>query len=191
MKAIVIGVLVFAAGCGGHGLDSPLSPTSSSTTLARTGLPAGSAQTHARNGSAVPFRGSFTGQTIGKVNCPPTCPPTTLTITGTEEGTATHLGRFTADITEIVDLASATDAGTIEFTAANGDSVSATTVGKEVGFTPPNISTIEQVATIIGGTGRFDGVTGTFTVRFVQIIDFGEGTSTLSGSFEGHINLGY
>ncbi len=191
MRATVISVCVLVAGCNGQGVESPVSPTSTSAAMAQTDVPAGLPQTQAQNGSALPFRGSFTGQTSGTVNCPPTCPPTTLTVTGTEEGTATHLGRFTADVIEVVDNATASGAGTIEFRAANGDRLSVTTVGREVGFTPPNISTIEQVATVIGGTGRFAGASGTFTVRFVQLIDFANATATLSGSFEGHINLNH
>ena len=88
---------------------------------------------------------------------------TTLTICGTAEGTATHLGRFTAVSVDTVNIATES-AGTLDFTAANGDRLFTTTAGKEEAFTPPNISRVRQVATIVGGTGRFAGATGTFTV---------------------------
>ena len=189
MRPIILSLCVFATGCSGQSLHSPTSPTSATTALLGSERPDGSAQTQAQNGSSLPFEGSFTGQTSGTVNCPPTCPPTTLTVRGTEEGTATHLGRFTAAVEEVVDTATATGSGTIEFTAANGDRLLATTVGGEDGFTPPNISHIKETATITGGTGRFAGASGTFTIRFTQIIDFANGTATVSGSFEGHINL--
>jgi hypothetical protein len=191
MKPIVFSLCVFATGCSGQSLQSPTTPASTTTALLGSERQEESAQTQARNGSALPFRGSFTGQTSGTVNCPPTCPPTTLTVRGTDEGSASHLGRFTAAVEEVVDIATTTSTGTIEFTAANGDRLLATTVGEEVGFTPPNISHIEATATISGGSGRFAGASGTFTIRFTQIIDFASGTATVSGSFEGSIDLNH
>ena len=186
---IVLSLCMFATGCGGQGLQPPTSPASTTTALLGSQLPFESTQTQAPNGSALPFHGTFTGQTNGTVNCPPTCPPTTLTVRGTEEGTATHLGRFTAAVEEVVDMATSTGSGTIAFTAANGDRLLATTVGGQEGFTPPNNSHIKETATITGGTGRFAGASGTFTIRFNQIIDYASGTATLWGSFEGHLNL--
>jgi hypothetical protein len=186
MKLIVFSLCIVAAACS-PGLDSPISPSLSTAGLARAGVsdaPAMSAQ----YGSDLPFHGSFSGETSGVVNCPPTCPPTTLTVSGSKEGTATHLGRFSAAIVERVDIATATGTGTIDFTAANGDHLFATTVGEEEGFVPPNISSIRQLATVTGGSGRFAGATGSFTVRLAQIIDFPSGTATLSGSFDGLIN---
>ena len=43
------------------------------------------------------------------------------------------------------------------------------------------------VATIVGGTGRFAGAAGTFTMEQTSIIDFATGTSSGSGSFDGAI----
>lgn len=191
MRLFILGLCVLATGCSGQGLHSPASPTSTTTALLGSERQEGSTQTQARNGSTLPFRGSFTGRTSGTVNCPSTCPPTTLTVRGTAAGTASHLGRFTAAVEEVVDIPTAMSSGTIEFTAANGDRLLAATVGGEVGFTPPNISHIEQTATITGGSGRFSRASGTFTIRFTQIIDFANGTATLSGSFEGFINMNH
>ena len=189
MKLIVFSLCIVAAACS-QGPHSPISPSPSTVAFARTGAPDAPAQTSAQDGSDLPFHGSFNGATSGVVNCPPTCPPTTLTVSGSEEGKATHLGRFSAAIVERVDMATATGTGTIDFTAANGDHLFATTAGEEEGFVPPNISSIRQVGTVTGGTGRFAGATGTFVVRFVQIIDLENATATLSGSFDGHINWG-
>jgi len=47
----------------------------------------------------------------------------------------------------------------------------------------------DHVATIVGGTGRFAGATGTVTILWSSAIDFAAGTSSGSGSFEGHVNL--
>jgi hypothetical protein len=176
MRPIIFGLCVFAAACSGQVLDSPTSPTSA------TALPA---QIQARSGTQLPFRGSFTGGGTGVVNCPPTCPPTTLQERGSATGNATHLGHFTARHEAVVDLVALTGTGTFNFTAANGDQLFSTTSGGEDEFIPPNISHVTLVATIVGGTGRFAGATGTFTIRRIGTIDFAAGTSSQSGSFDG------
>ena len=76
MRLIVLGVCLFAAACSGKALNSPTSPTNASL---------GPAQTAARGGTALPFRGSFT--TV--IDVPPP------SAHATAEGTATQLGRFT------------------------------------------------------------------------------------------------
>ena len=73
--------------------------------------------------------------------------------------------------------------GRITFTAANGDSFTATEVGSATidnGF-----ADVLDDATITGGTGRFAGATGTLTI--LKRVDIATGLS--SGSFEGTINL--
>ena len=132
----------------------------------------------------LPFRGSFTLLTSGEIV------PPTLTVTGTEEGTASHLGRFTATSVDVVDQPTATSTGTFNFTAANGDQLSTTTAGGQDAFTPPNVAHITLVATIVGGTGRFAAATGTFTIQETEIIDFATGTSSGSGSFDGSVSRG-
>jgi hypothetical protein len=188
MRPIVLSLSVFAAACGAAGLDSPTSPTSAAVSPASAG-PGGPVQTQAQNGSDLPFQGSFTGQSSSVVDCPPICPPTTHTVSGTDEGTATHLGRFSATFVDVVDMATATSTGTIDFTAANGDHLFTTTAGGQEAFTPPNISSVRLVATITGGTGRFAGATGTFTVRFTQEIDFANATASIFGDLQGYITL--
>jgi hypothetical protein len=89
----------------------------------------------------------------------------------------------------VVDLVALTGTGTFNFTAANGDQLFSTTSGGEDEFIPPNISHVTLVATIVGGTGRFAAATGTFTIRRIGTIDFAAGTSSQSGSFDGHIDL--
>ena len=190
MRTIILSVCVFTAACSGQALDSPTSPTNQTLAPARTQTPGGTAQTQAQNGTELPFRGSFTSTTSAVTDCPPTCPPTTLRITGNEEGTATHLGRFTATSVDTVDMATNTATGTFNFTAADGDQLFATTVGVENELIPPNVSHVTLSAEIVGGTGRFAGATGTFTIRLIQTIDFATATSTGTGSFDGHINQG-
>jgi len=88
-----------------------------------------------------------------------------------------------------VSLANSTSTGTFNLTAANGDQLFATTAGGQDQFTPPNVSHVTLVATIVGGTGRFASATGTFTVERTATINFAAGTSTAVGSFDGHISL--
>ena len=88
-----------------------------------------------------------------------------------------------------MDQSANTSTGTFDFIAANGDRIHTTTVGVENSFTPPNVSHATLNVTIVDGTGRFAGATGSVTIRLVQTIDFATATSTGSGSFEGRINL--
>jgi hypothetical protein len=133
---------------------------------------------------ALPFRGSFTTLTTGEIV------PPTLTVTGTAERTATHLGRFTATSLDIVDQPTATSTGTFNFTAANGGQSFTKTAGGQDAFTPPNVSHVTLVATIVSGTGRLAEATGTFTMQQTSIIDLATGTSSGSGSFDGTLSRG-
>jgi hypothetical protein len=87
-------------------------------------------------------------------------------------------------------MAANTGTGTFDMTAANGDRILTTTVGVENEFVPPNVSHVTLRATIIGGTGRFAGSTGTLTIRLAETIDFASATATASGTIEGHIAMG-
>ena len=186
MKRLVVILCVCAAGCGTQ--NSPVSPSSAGAATDGRGVPGSS--TRAQYAIGLRFEGTFTGHSAAVFNCPPVCPPTSFTSRGTYEGTATHLGRFTAAFADVIDIATATATGTIDFTAADGDRLYTTTAGGEEAFTPPNIGSVRLLATVTGGTGRFAGATGTLTVRFVQEIDFANGTSEIvSGSLEGVIDL--
>ena len=180
MRPIIFGMCMFAGACSGQVLDSPTSP---STAAVAPG------QTEAQGAVQLPFRGTFTGESRGVLNCPPTCPPTIVRVTGTDTGEATHLGRFSAVYEDEADLATATGTGTFTLTAANGDKLFTTYVGGQTEFVPPNLSTVTLVATITGGTGRFARASGTFTIIRTGVVDIATGTGTESGSFEGQISL--
>ena len=173
MRPIILAASVLAAACSDHGSGSPTSPTSAALLPAQT----------QRNATRLPLRGSFTLADRSTIT------PPTMLIQGTGEGNATHLGRFTMTVADVVTLATATSSGTLTFTAANGDQLFATTAGGEDQFTPPNISHVTLAATIVVGTGRFASATGTFTMERTGTINFVAGTSTSIGSFDGHINL--
>ena len=101
-------------------------------------------------------------------------------------GNGTHLGKFdyTADI--VVDEITEDGAGMVTWEAANGDQLTGTTAGQIVSFEFPMIG-IRETQTITGGTGRFDGASGTIIVD--RIFDFEAGTTT--GSFSGVIQIGH
>lgn len=174
MRRISLAICILAAACSGDVSDSLTSLRSVSSAPARS-----------QGGSSVqlPMRGTFTGATTAVVT------PPTIEISGTASGTAARLGRFTLEFRETVSMATTTGTGAMAFTAANGDRVFTTTVGREDAFVPPNVSYTTEVATVVGGTGRFASASGSFTVRRVGTIDFANATSTEIGSFEGVINL--
>ena len=129
-------------------------------------------------GEQVPFKGSLNGD----VTVAPLAPPL-LHVDVEATGKATRLGKFTLGIPHVVNAAKGTAKGTYEFTAANGDTLTADFTGTA---TPigGGVLYIEETATITGGTGRFAGATGTFTVeRWFDTI-----AGTTVGSFEGTIS---
>jgi hypothetical protein len=129
-------------------------------------------------GEQVPFKGSLEGD----VTVTP-LPPPYVHVLVEATGEATLLGKFTLDIPHVVNRATRTAMGSYEFTAANGDTLSADFTGQA---TPigGGILYIEETATITGGTGRFAGATGSFTTeRWYDTI-----AGTTFGSFEGTIS---
>ena len=96
-------------------------------------------------------------------------------------GHATQLGRYTLAIAETVNLLEATATGTFTFTAANGDTVYGTFTG-HADLGPPIV--ILEDATVLGGTGRFAGATGSFSISRL----FNPVNRTTTGSFEGTIS---
>jgi hypothetical protein len=129
-------------------------------------------------GEQVPFRGSFEGD----VTVTPLAPPF-LWADVEATGTATHLGQFTLDIPHLVNRSNGTAVGSYEFTAANGDTLTADFTGSAVPIAP-GVLYIEETATITGGTGRFAGATGSFSAE--RLYDIVAGTTI--GFFEGTIS---
>ena len=76
-------------------------------------------------------------------------------------GHATHLGKFTAAFNE---------QGQVVFTAANGDTLIAEPV-----LTPTSDPAVVRAeGNLAGGTGRFTGATGTFSVELIFVNDQGD-----------------
>lgn len=125
---------------------------------------------------AVPFKGSVQNAESFHVQFP------TLFVDAIGTGEATHLGRFTVTYQVEVNLPTNTSVGSATFIAANGDSVFTDFTGQ--GTDDPYV--VLETNTIIGGTGRFAGATGSFTlVRHLTLVSPGVGTS--EASIEGTI----
>jgi hypothetical protein len=125
----------------------------------------------------VPFKGSLRAVENDVVQ------PPILSVDGTGTGTATHLGRFTVTYQVEVDLVTSGGPASIQFVAANGDEIFATGSGQGSPTEDPDIASIVETYTVTGGTGRFAGATGSFTVQRLVSLS----TGITSGSFEGTI----
>jgi hypothetical protein len=128
----------------------------------------------------VPFKGTLEGSFTVSAD-----PPPAINRQLDAWGHATQLGAFTFDFAHSVDrlVVPATGVGFAVFTAANGDPVFAFITGQAVLVGPGLLNGVE-LGTIIGGTGRFAGATGSFVIG--QLID--TIALTTVGSFEGTIS---
>ncbi len=132
--------------------------------------------------NTVPFKGTFDARDTGVVQFP------TLLINGGGAGTALHLGRFTFTYTTKVDLTNALSSGVIQLVAANGDVINGVSVGRGDPTDTPNVTHVIELVTITGGTGRFQGVTGSFMRDFLNVDDPNTGIGLSSGSLKGTIS---
>ena len=137
----------------------------------------------------VPFKGSFQGQDVHN-----TLPPgaATVVISTTATGTGTHLGRFLL-IREITgNLVNFTASGSAQWKAANGDIIDTTVFGSAAPADNPDYLKVTETHTITGGTGRFTGAQGSFTVELFHKLEpsgiaGGVETHEIFGSFNGTI----
>ena len=172
----VVGVVLFL------GCSQPITPTSP-TSLSSASLSIASSEAKVTGAGVlskdqeVPFKGRLEGT----ATITPGSPFLSVSIEGT--GNATHLGRFTVEIPHVVNPTTRTSTGTYEFTAANGDTLTAGFTGQAT-LTAPGVLSVVETATITGGTGRFADATGSFTVARL----FNQVTGLTTGSFEGSIS---
>lgn len=132
------------------------------------------------SGSAreLPFRGSVDQAETQDIAFP------WMDVEGVGSGTATHLGRYTESFLHLVDLTTGIGIGEAKFTAANGDTIETALTGLGLPIDANGSFRVVEEHTIIGGTGRFEKATGTFTL--VRIINM---QLHSVGSFEGTISL--
>lgn len=140
-----------------------------------------SASTVFSQANSVQFKGAFDDRDTGAVQFP------TLLLNGGGAGTASYLGRFTYTYTAKVDLTNALSSGVIQLVAANGDVINGVSVGRGEPTDTPNITHVVQLVTITGGTGRFQGATGGFTMDSLLVNDSATGIGLSSGTLNGTI----
>lgn len=124
----------------------------------------------------------FSGRLAGTVTVTPLTPPVASVLIEAT-GNATLLGRYTLEVPHTVNQATRTGVGVYEFTAANGDTLTASFTGLAT-LVAPGVLTTSEAATITGGTGRFAGATGSFTAERTFYLSTGETV----GSFQGTIS---
>jgi hypothetical protein len=126
----------------------------------------------------VGFKGSFGGRSIGTVEAG------TLRATETGAGIASQIGPFTYTEKATVDLATGLASSVFQLVAPNGDVINASSVGRALPIL--NGSHYDGLLTITGGTGRFQGATGAFTLdRFfdnTNIPAFASSYGSLTGT---------
>jgi hypothetical protein len=130
----------------------------------------------------VPFKGTFQGNDTVS----PGPSPNTALLSTTAAGTGTLLGQFSFTQELTIDGVNLTDTGSAHWIAANGDSIDTTVVGSAI---PGDVVfTVTEIHTITGGTGRFSGCEGSFTVHRTHVVALSDdGTHLTSGWFEGTI----
>ena len=132
-------------------------------------------------GDLVPFKGTMQGHDTDTPCSPPQSQCVVVTTTGT--GIGTHLGDSSFTQVAKVNLAAGTSEGSAHWIAANGDSIDTTFTGSGELTATPGVISITEIHTITGGTGRFSGAQGSFTVeRLASAVTF-----LTSGSFHGTI----
>ena len=109
----------------------------------------------AQTGQQVPFRATWGAD----ITISPLAPPL-VAVSGLGAGQALHLGAMTAQsIAEIVNLDTGAGVAAYRFIAANGDEVFVDFAFTAIP-TSPIVFSIQGVWQVVGGTGRFDGATG-------------------------------
>ena len=171
LAPVIAAAALFAAACSQSG--SPSAPSSLSPGAGGT-LFSGASDAQAAH--EVPFKGTLEGTVV----VTPVNPPF-FNVVITASGEATHLGRFSLTVPHLVNFATAEGEGDFTFTAANGDMLTAHFTGTADTSTP--VFTIEEHATITGGTGRFAGATGSFAAHR----QYDPVAQTTTGTIEGTI----
>jgi hypothetical protein len=124
-----------------------------------------------------PFKGSVEAVERYDINFP------TMLVNTTGSGEATQLGRYTVTWEFTVNLETGDGVGSAHFIAANGDSLTTTSLAHGGPTETPDTNQVVETHTITGGTGRFAGATGTFTLeRLANLV-----TGVTAGTFDGTI----
>ena len=136
-------------------------------------------------GEQRPMAGSFTAAAAPAAQ---RCGADALTLGFEISGVATHIGRLSGSGTNCTEFSLATDAVAIwdgELTVAAADGSTLTTVSNGSQDAPVGgVAAFVTTHTVTGGTGRFDGAAGVWTVS--GTIDFT--TGTIDGQVSGWLS---
>lgn len=125
----------------------------------------------------IPFKGAIQGQETHTGEFP------IITANGSCTGIATVVGTLSLTYQDTIDLRIASGTGIGLLIAANGDNIYLTNTGSADLVSKPGFAIITEIYTITGGTGRFAGAQGSFSLdRSVN-----NATGFTSGSFHGTI----
>ena len=172
LNAAVVLSITLVAGC-----DRRMSPTSPMPVWLSG--QAAAAVVVGADRTQVPFKGSLEGRLT---KSSPLAPPLLSNLVE-GSGYGTQLGHFTMSIPHVVNTTTRIAEGRYEFTAANGDSLTAEYTG-QASPKAPGVLTVIDRATITGGTGRFANATGSFLAERVFTVATGE----ITGIFDGTIS---
>jgi hypothetical protein len=129
----------------------------------------------------IPFKGTIQAHETDTPQDGP--PPTIVSASGSGTGIGILLGEFSFTYELTITLANGTATGSAHLIGANGDSIDTTITGSSDPTATPGVLGITEIDTITGGTGRFAGAQGSFTVeRLINQV-----TGFTSGSFHGAI----
>jgi hypothetical protein len=108
--------------------------------------------------------------------------PPILYVSATGSGHATQLGLFTVSSQAEVTLPTLASSTSVTLVAADGSTLIGEGNGQGTVITPPLIVSIVETYTIIGGTGRFEGASGSFTVERMLNRATGVSSGTINGT---------
>jgi hypothetical protein len=130
----------------------------------------------AQASAGVPFKGSFEAVETQTIEFP------YMIVNGQGWGNATHLGRFASSYQGTVYIPELRGQITDTLTAANGDKIYAQGSGQGAPTGTPGYVLIKMNLTITGGTGRFEGVTGSYYLERLINTDTKESTAWFEGT---------
>ena len=134
-------------------------------------------------GNQVPFKGRSSG-VVTTVGFDPVAGIEYVHVEG--QGQATHLGRFTVSGDVAIDVATGIPQGTWTLTAANGDMLFLEMTG--YGIDPAHGA---GTFTIVSGTGRFQGASGSYQQIIVFVSEPGATNTTFTDVLTGTISFGH
>jgi hypothetical protein len=127
----------------------------------------------------VPFKGTWIGSTVSATPVG----ESVVLVVSSGTGITTHLGKMVMTTPHLSYLDTFVVEGTQVFTAANGDILNATITGQ---FVPNAEGNLEAtlIGLITGGTGRFEGASGTYEFHIIaRPAAFGfDSTATFDGT---------